>query len=149
MWNVLLHAASITLLLQGPLFVVAVAVGFRCWMSDRPMHDAPWVESRGMTFALVAAGLWLLTTPVLFTIDEGSFTTYEPIFNALGPGLYVLIGTLIMWELTLLLAFAVRDRGQLADVLVLPAFVFGLLATGVVMTVVLSIPYLLFNWLLN
>ena len=67
-------------------------------------------------------------------IDEGSFKVYEPIFDALGPGLYMLIGTLIMWELTLLLTLMMRDSGRLADVLVLPAFVFGLLVTGVVMT---------------
>jgi hypothetical protein len=149
MWNVLLHAASITLLLQAPLFAVAVVVGVRYWVSDRPMHDAPWIESSGMTFALVAAGLWLLATPVFFMIDEGSFTTYDPIFDALGPGLYVLISTLIMWELTLLLAFVIRDSRRLADVLVLPAFVVGLLAAGVVMTLVLGIPYVLFDWIFN
>ena len=114
MWRLLLHAASLTLLLQGPLFVLAAAVG-TFWMlrgDNAPWSDpgeeailrrVAWLGSRTLKCAIIAAGLWLIATPVLFLIDEGEFKTYEPVFVALGPIVYALVGTLVSWELVLLL----------------------------------------------
>ena len=114
MWRLLLHAASLTLLLQGPLFVLVAAVGtfsiFRGrkapWLDpgeETILRRIAWLGSRTLKCAVIAAGLWLIVTPVLFLIDEGEFKTYEPVFVALGPIVYALVATLVLWELVLLL----------------------------------------------
>jgi hypothetical protein len=114
MWRLLLHAASLTLLVQGPLFVLVAAVGTFSIFRDRkaPWPDpgdeaivrrVGWLGSRTLKCAVIAAGLWLIVTPVLFLIDEGEFKTYEPVFVGLGPIVYALVGTLVLWELVLLL----------------------------------------------
>ena len=190
MWHLLLHAASLTLLLQGPLFVLVAAVGTfsifrdrkgprsaeveraipvlqpltcdgcqaglmlrsnltRCGNCRRPvaltdayeanarLRDAAqkrlreavtilrrmmWLGSWTLKGAVVVAGLWLIATPVLFIIDEGTFTTYEPVFVALGnPVLYALIGTLVLWDLVLLLAFIHLPAGRELPVVRRPA----------------------------
>jgi hypothetical protein len=169
MWHLLLHAASLTLLLQGPLFVLVAAVGTLSIFRGRktpwsdPGEDAilsrvKWLGSRTLKCAVIAAGLWLIAMPVLFVIDEGEFKTYEPVFVALGPIVYALVGTLVLWALVLLLTLiqlptrvSVQNlsgyqaramyESHVADIVAGPGVVTILLALAAVMVGVLAIVY--------
>ena len=182
MWRLVLHAASLTFLLQGPLFVLAGAVGTFSIFRDRQttcselpsgeaiLRKVAWLGSRTLKCAVIGTGLWLIATPVLFLIDEGEFKTYEPVFVALGPILYALVGTLILWDLVLLLTLihlpnsaSVRNlspyqamamyESHVADIVKVPGVVAILLVLGAVMFGILVIVYagwsLLVDSLLN